>query len=119
MADPELGAELEATLAARRELGEDYDAVLVGSFLEKLEREVDAKVKAALAARDAGKDKHASRSRRRGGAGLAIPSIALGIPVSAVVASNLHGTDSLIGVIVAWAAIAVINVANTFERRAR
>lgn len=116
MADPELRADLEATLAARRDLGEDYEAALARAFLEKLDRAVDAKVDEALRARGADK-RRAARGRRRGGSGLAISSIALGIPVSAVVASNLRGTDSLIGVIIAWAAIAAINVVHVIDRR--
>ncbi|HVC14631.1 MAG TPA: hypothetical protein VND62_07205 [Acidimicrobiales bacterium] len=118
MADPELRADLEATLAARRELGDEYDAALARSFLEKLDREVDARVQQALTARDAGRSVSVLRGRRRGTSSFALASIALGIPVSAVVASNLHGnTDSLIGVVVAWAAIAAINVVHTFDRR--
>lgn len=118
MADRELRADLEATLAARRELGDEYDAALAKSFIEKLDREVDARVREALSARDAERDVPVARVRRRGGSGFALASIALGIPVSAVVASNLHGTtDSLIGVVVAWAAIAAINVTHAIERR--
>jgi len=115
--DPELRADLEATLSARRELGDDYDAALATSFLARLEREVDARVDAALAAHRALRAPAASR-RRRGGSGLAIGSIALGIPVSAVLSSNLHGVDGLVGVVVAWAAIAAINVVQALERRA-
>ena len=121
MADPELERELEATLGARRELGDQYDGALASSFLEKLDRDINARVDAALAARSAGAGAGvgaaASRAPHTQGAGLAVASIALGIPVSAVVASNLHGADSLIGVIVAWIAIATINVVHVLERR--
>jgi hypothetical protein len=116
MSDSDLEADLKATLAARRELGEEYDAALAQSFLEKLDREIDARVEAALSVRDAAVSRPRVR-RRSGGSGLAIMSIALGIPVSAVVASNLHGVDSLLGVVVAWAAIAAINVVHAIDRR--
>lgn len=116
MAEQELRADLEATLAARRDLGEDYDAALAKSFLEKLDREVEARVHEAVSLRDKRRSKSVNRARRHG-TGLAITSIALGIPVTAVISSNLHGgTDSLIGVIVAWGAIAGINFANAIER---
>ncbi len=119
MADRDLEADLKATLAARRELGAEYEAVLARSFVEKLDHEVDARVEEALSARAARlRTPPVARRRARGGTGLAVSSIALGIPVSAVVASNLHGSDSLVGVVVAWAAIAVINVVNARERRA-
>ncbi|MCA1224427.1 hypothetical protein LCE31_40190, partial [Streptomyces sp. 8L] len=39
--DPELKKELNATLQARRELGEEYDSALVDSFLEKVENRLD------------------------------------------------------------------------------
>lgn len=116
MADPELRSDLEATLAARRELGEDYDAALSRSFLEKLDRDVDARVRAALASRDSERAAPVVYRRRRGGTGLAIGSIALGIPVSAILSSNLHGVDGLVGVVVAWGAIAAINVVHAIDR---
>lgn len=117
MADPELEAELRATVAARRELGEEYDAALAKSFLEKLDREVDARVQAALSVRGTRGGSAAAGSRPHDGTGLAVASLVLGIPVSAVVASNLHGVDSLVGVVVAWAAIATINVSHAIGRR--
>lgn len=46
----------------------------------------------------------------------AVASIGLGIPVSAVVACNLHGVDSLVGVVVAGPAIATINVSHALGR---
>lgn len=42
--DPELKKELDATLHARRELGEEYDAALVDSFLGKIEQRLDGTV---------------------------------------------------------------------------
>jgi hypothetical protein len=120
MADPELEADLKATLAARRELGDEYEDALTKSFLEKLDREVDTRVGQVLAARGVqvgALGAPAAHSRRRDGTGLAVTSIALGIPVSAIVSSNLHGAGSVVGVVVAWAAIAAINVAHSLERR--
>ncbi len=118
MADGDLEAQLEATLAARRDLGEDYDAALAKSFVEKLDREVAARVQAALSMRDPARG-GLRRGRRRGGTGLAVTSIVLGIPVTSIVVSQLHGIDGLVGIVVAWGAIAVINVANAVERSRR
>lgn len=115
MADGDLEAQLEATLAARRDLGEDYDAALAKSFVEKLDREVDARVAALLSERDLPR-REARRKKRRGGTGLAVESIVLGIPVTAIIGGELHGVDGLVGIAVAWGAIAVINVVNAFER---
>lgn len=114
MADPELEHELRATLAARKDLPPEYEAALVKSFVEKLDREVEAKVR-ELVGHERGRKKAKGR-RRRGNSCFGLASIALGIPVSAVVASDLHGVDSLIGVIVAWAAIEAVNIARALDR---
>jgi hypothetical protein len=42
--DPELKKELNATLQARRELGEEYESALVDSFLEKVDQRIDGAV---------------------------------------------------------------------------
>ncbi|MCM2390148.1 hypothetical protein [Streptomyces albipurpureus] len=42
--DPELKKELDATLHARRELGEEYESALVESFLDKVEQRLDGTV---------------------------------------------------------------------------
>ena len=42
--DTELKKELNASLQARRELGEEYESALVDSFLEKVEQRLDGAV---------------------------------------------------------------------------
>lgn len=42
--ETELKKELDATLRARRELGEEYDSALVESFLEKVDQRIDSTV---------------------------------------------------------------------------
>ena len=42
--DTELKKELNATLHARRELGEEYESALVDSFLEKVDQRIDTAV---------------------------------------------------------------------------
>ncbi|WP_063806008.1 hypothetical protein, partial [Streptomyces kanamyceticus] len=42
--DAELKKELDATLHARRELGEEYDSALVDSFLGKVEQRLDGTI---------------------------------------------------------------------------
>jgi hypothetical protein len=44
--------------------------------------------------------------------GLALGSVALGIPVTAVAGSDFHGPAAVVAVCVGWAAIAAINVAH-------
>jgi hypothetical protein len=47
--DPDAHTELEATLAARRELGPAHDAELVAGFLERIEKEIDRRVDERIA----------------------------------------------------------------------
>ncbi|MHB8325217.1 MAG: hypothetical protein ACYDHB_12495 [Candidatus Dormibacteria bacterium] len=112
--------ELRAILAARSQLGPEYDTPLIESFLAKVEHEIEARVDARLdQAMVPGPvaERPSQRSAHGGGTELALGSIALGIPVTAVAASNLHGVLGFAGVAVAWAAIAVINVARVLGRR--
>jgi len=62
--------ELEATLAARRELGPGHDEHLVAGFLDRIEKEIDRRVDERLAAarRPAGK-----RRGHEGELGIFIP----------------------------------------------
>ncbi len=45
-ADPRLRDELEATIAARRELGHDLEPALIDSFVERIERRIDDRKRA-------------------------------------------------------------------------
>ncbi len=55
--------ELKAALAARRELGEEYESALVESFMEKIDQAVEARVQAQLAqAQSAGMPGAAARA---------------------------------------------------------
>lgn len=101
--------DLEALLETRRELGEAYDAALVDSFAERIERAVAERVDAQVAAR-------ASRERARTSAGqrqlaLAIVSLVPCIPISIVLGLN----DALVPLLVALAAIVGINVAHALQ----
>ena len=112
--------ELRAILAARSQLGPEYDSSLIESFLAKVEQEIDARVDARVGqalARGPAADGPPPRRAQGGGTELALGSIALGIPVTAVAASDLHGVLGFAGVAVAWAAIAAINIVRALGRR--
>ena len=49
MQDDEARQELEATLAARRELGPGHDDELIGGFLDRIDREIERRVQEKLA----------------------------------------------------------------------
>ncbi|MFD5101850.1 hypothetical protein [Streptomyces albidochromogenes] len=112
--DPELKKELDATLHARKELGDDYESALIESFLEKVEQRldstVDRRVRRQLAeqqmvvARGGGKP---SRSESSFGErfGFGALSLVLAIPLSAIGVANA----GIEGLVVAWLGIVGVN----------
>ncbi|MEU0286261.1 hypothetical protein [Streptomyces sp. NPDC006147] len=112
--DPELKKELDASLRARRELGEDYESALVDSFLEKVDQRIDGAVERRVrrqlaehqmtAARDARSPQVTDSWGERFGFG--IVSLVLAVPLSAIGG----GVADLPGLLVAWAGIVGVNV---------
>ena len=113
--------EIAAALAARRELGPDYEDAIAASLAEKVEREIAARVEAGRipAKREErerpvrGHDTEASSARAATFLGAA--SLIAGIPVTGIVAGTSHGNVAAIGI--AWAGIALVNWAAAFGRR--
>ncbi|MGW1502142.1 hypothetical protein ACWCQW_26865 [Streptomyces mirabilis] len=113
--DAELKKELDATLHARRELGEEYESALVDSFLEKVEQRVDGAVDRRVRRQLAEQQTVVARGTRspRGTTdswgerfGFGIVSLVLAIPLSAIGGGVAH----LPGLLVAWAGIVGVNV---------
>ena len=94
--EPVARTELEATLAARAELGPAHDAELVAGFLERIDREIDRKIDERLASR--------APAKRRPSV-IHPGNLALCIPIIAV-AGGVGG--GLPGVIVACLALALV-----------
>ncbi|MGI5469132.1 hypothetical protein [Streptomyces sp. CA-132043] len=110
--DPELRKELDATLHARRELGPDYETELLDSFVEKLDRTVDQRVRRRLAERQM-QVARGSRPRQEGlpggfgeRFGFAALSLVLAVPLSAIGVTHA----GLVGLLVTWAGILGVNV---------
>ncbi|MEU6344843.1 hypothetical protein ABZ883_28275 [Streptomyces sp. NPDC046977] len=134
--DPELKKEFAATLQARKDLGEEYESALVDSFLEKIDQRIDAQVERrvrrelaehqtafARAGRQVGPRGDEGRSRFGARYGFAGFSLIMAIPLSAIGAS-----EHLPGLLIAWAGIVGVNVAQSMgflfaereqDRRAR
>ena len=112
-ADDDLGtSDIEAGLAARRELGARYDAELVDGFAERIERAVERRVDAELAGR-------ADQRRRVAAQGeggrirqfvLGIISVGVGVPVTIV--PMVAADNGLPAVVVAWLGIGAVNAAH-------
>lgn len=110
MSNPELPRdELAASLAARRELGPDYDAAFVEAVAERLERAVAARRPSAA---ESEKQDKADRAMA-----LTVVCVSLGvsIPTTAIAVSQA----GLPGLIVVWLAIVAINVAFALRPRRR
>ncbi|GAA3231612.1 hypothetical protein ACFQE4_12100 [Streptomyces thermocoprophilus] len=112
--DSDLKKELDATLHARRELGEEYESALVDSFLEKVDQRIDAAVERRVRREYAerqmavARDSRASRPTDSFGErfGFGIVSLVLAVPLSAIGG----GVADLPGLLVAWAGIVGVNV---------
>lgn len=98
--------DLAASLAARRELGPDYDAAFVEAVAERIERGVAAR-RPALA--------ESERGERAVTIVVACVSLGISIPITAIAAASA----GLAGIVVVWLAIAVINVAFALRPRRR
>jgi hypothetical protein len=93
--------ELQAALEARKELGPSYEPELVERFLERVERRLE--------------ERRPQRTTAVDPVRLALGSIALGIPITAISVGN-HNT---VVALVAWIAIAVVNLAVALSGRSR
>jgi hypothetical protein len=92
--------ELEATVAARRELGEEHDEHLIAGFLDRIDKEIDRRVEERVA-------------RRRPHAPLNKEAIGISVPVVAV--AGIFGGPA--GVFIALAALALVFVVLSLSRR--
>ena len=126
MTDSPLSAgDLRAAAETHKELPAEYRDAVLDSFVDRVGREIDARVDARLAqaaTRPAASQPAPAAPARRpqkqfSPLAMALGSIALGIPITAiVVAAGAHPTG-IWGLLVVWIAIAVINVAYAAKLR--
>jgi hypothetical protein len=104
--------EIRAAAETHNELGPAYQDAVIESFLDKVGREIDARVDARLAQQQAAQP---SARDRRGHSGspmaLAIISMTLGIPLSAIALAVGTHPAGIVGLLVVWIAITAINIA--------
>ena len=100
-----LAEELRATAAARSELGDDYDRAVLHSLAERLEAELEA--------RD--RQRRTVLLRDAVTVVIALGSIGLGVLVGAA-ADGLGEAGATAATVVAWVAIALINVVHARGR---
>jgi hypothetical protein len=104
----ELRRESEAALAARMELGPEYNEYVAAGLAERVE-ELAAAHAAELRqqAELANREEAAERSARARQTALAIVSVVMGIPITGIAATQVD--PSVIGVAVSWAGIVGVN----------
>ena len=105
--------DVEALLEVRHELGTSYDAALVDSFAERIEKAVAERVDAQVAERHRVAKRETDRDSQA--MVLGIVSLGTGIPITAVAG----GIADLPGMLVAWAGIVGVNVAYAVRNRFR
>lgn len=117
--DPELTRELDATLQTRKELGQEYEEELIASFLEKFDKRLETLVDKRMRRQTAEQQMTAARGGSRpqssaspsysdgmGARLLALASLVLAVPLSAIAAVN----TGLAGLLVCWGGIVGVNV---------
>ncbi|RYP83608.1 hypothetical protein EKO23_18510 [Nocardioides guangzhouensis] len=103
--------DIEALLAARQELGPAYDADLVQSFADRVERAVDQRVGATADRRH-----HREMMERRQMIFqfvLGAASVTAAIPISI----TLGVTGNYLALLIAWVGIVLVNVAHASTMR--
>jgi hypothetical protein len=122
---PLSAAELRAAAEAQKELPPEYQDAVLDSFVERVGKEIDARVDARLAqaaAQPLAAQRMATppaprRPRPYSVMAVALGSIALGIPLTAIVVAAGSHPAGFAGLLVVWIAIAVINVAYAEKMR--
>ncbi|HEU4812116.1 MAG TPA: hypothetical protein VFT00_08225 [Nocardioides sp.] len=104
-------SEIEAVLETRRELGPSYDAALVDSFAERIERAVEKRTAEVVSSRDLGRIHTDGAGKRQ--LALGIVSTVAAVPISI----TLGVSDQPLALIVSWAGIVGVNVAHALQGR--
>ena len=114
MADPQMRRDVEAALAARRELGPDYDDQVAAGLAARIDELVPVRIADQRVVRS---EREADREDERAGRThrfvLGIISLGAGIPVTAI------SSGSVVMTAVAWAGIVGVNVAAAWGARRR
>ena len=122
---PLSAAEVRAAAETHEELGPEYRDAVLDSFVDRVGREIDARVDARLAqtaAQPLAAQRMAAPPAPRtpkpfSVMALALGSIALGIPLTAIVVAAGKQPVGFAGLLVIWVAIAVINLGYAAKMR--
>lgn len=112
----EIRRDLDATVEARRELGPEYEAELVESFVDRLDATIQQRVDERLAQAPSRVPRPADDEGDAGNGQqfvLALASLGMSIPITAIATSN----GGLLETAVAWFGIVGVNAAFAWSRR--
>jgi hypothetical protein len=110
--------DIEAALAARRELGPEYQDPIAAGLAERVEqlaaiRTAELRHQAQIQEREANEE----RSTRGQRLALAIVSLGVGVPITGIAASTVE--PAVVGVLISWAGIVGVNIAAGLRRKDR
>ncbi|TQS28543.1 hypothetical protein [Microbispora sp. KK1-11] len=114
-AAPSSREDLRAVMAARRDLGPEYEDALVDSFLDKLDVEIAARIRNEVAAQLRHQPPGPPVKQKDSAVGVAMGSLALGIPLTAIAVANA----GLAGLLLSWGGIIAVNFAYAVSRRSQ
>lgn len=111
-------ADVAAAWEARKELGPEYEEHIASGLADRVEelvayRTAELRQQAAQTSRT----EDLERTAQRQGFVLGIISLGVGVPITAISATNVE--PGLLGVAVAWAGIVGVNLAHRFSGRRR
>jgi hypothetical protein len=109
--------EIRAAAETHRELGPEYQEAVIESFLDKVGKEIDARVDERLGRERRDWQPAPRTAKHYQGTALAIVSMVLGIPLTAIVVTAGSHPAGLAGLLIVWAAIVAINVAYAIRLR--
>lgn len=117
-ADAETRRDVDAALAARAELGPEYDEHIAAGLAERVEQLAAIRTAELRHAADVGGHADAAeRTSHKQRFVLGIVSLGAGIPITAI--SGALVEPSLIGVLISWTGIVGVNVAAGLGHRRR
>ena len=110
--------DIEAALAARRELGPEYHDSIAAGLAERVEqlaafRMAELRHEAQIREQEA-KEEQSTRGQRLA---LAIVSLGVGVPITGIAATTVE--PALLGVLISWAGIVGVNIAAGLRRKSR
>jgi hypothetical protein len=104
--------DLAAALAARQELGPDYDAAFVEKVVERVEQTIDVRLNAHSRAQTQ-HEQQSAKDERKLSFTIACVSLGVSVPLTAIAARH---ADAL-GMLIVWIGLVMVNMANALRGR--